>query len=94
MVECNLAVIIFLPKLAEFRIAKIGVPFAFSCLANEGLASIAREAVRAFFKLDLSSLVRAECLILKNVRDEVSICSSGRIFIFAIRVLRCGLYLK
>ena len=81
VVECNLAVTIFLPKLAEFRIASIGVPFAFNCLANERLASNSGEAVTVFFKISLSSLVRAECLNLKKVREDVSACSSGRIFI-------------
>ena len=85
-----MAVTIFLPKLAEFLIANIGAPFAFNCLANERLASSSGEAVRAFFKIGLSSLVRAECLILKKVREDVSVRSSGRIFILAIRVFRCG----
>ena len=60
----------FLPKLAEFFIANIGVLIAFYCLANERLASISGEAVRAFFKIGFSSLVRAECLILKKVRED------------------------
>ena len=91
VVECNLAVTIFLPKFAGFLIANIGAPFAFNCLAKERLASSSGEPVRAFFKIGLSSLVRAECLILKKVREGVAVCSSGRIFILAIRVLRCGL---
>ena len=79
-----MAVTIFLPKLAEFRIANIGAPFALSCLAKERLVSSSGEAVRAFFIIGLSSLVRAECLILKKVREDVTVCSSGRIFILAI----------
>ena len=86
-----MAVTIFLPKLAKFLIANIGAPFAFNCLANERLASSSGEAVRAFFKIGLSSLVRAECLILKKVREDVSVLSSGRILIFAMRVHRFGL---
>ena len=86
-----MAATIFLPKLAEFLIANIGAPFAFNCLANERLASSSGEAVRAFFKIGLSSLVRAECLILKKVREDVSVLSSGRILIFAMRVHRFGL---
>ena len=86
-----MAVAIFLPKLAEFLIANIGAPFAFNCLANERLASSSGEAVRAFFRIGLSSLVRAECLILKKVREDVSVLSSGRILIFAIRVHRLKL---
>ena len=89
--ECNLAVIIFLPKLAEFRIANIGAPLAFSCLAKDRLASSCGDTVRAFFKIGFSSLVRAVCLILKKVREDVTVCSSGRILILAIRVHRCGL---
>ena len=94
VVECSLAVIIFLPKLAEFRIAKVGVPFVFNCFAKERLVSIAGEAVRAFLMIGFSSLVRVECRILKNVREDVSICSSGRSLILAIRVLRCGVCSK
>ena len=66
-----MAVSIFLPKLAEFRIANISAPFAFNFLANERLASSSGESVRAFFKIGLSSLVRAVCLILKKVREDV-----------------------
>ena len=61
VVECNLAVIIFFPKLAEFQIANIGAPFAFSCLANERLASNSGEAVRVFFMIGLSEKGEGGC---------------------------------
>jgi hypothetical protein len=92
--ECSLAVIIFLPKLAELRIAKVGAPFVFNCFAKERLASIAGEAVRAFLMIAFSSLVRTEWWILKNVREDVSVCSSGRSLILAMRVLRYGVCSK
>ena len=93
MVECSLAVMSFLPKLAEFRIANFGVPL-FSCLAKDGLTSMAGEAVKAFFMIGFNALVRVECLILKNVKEDGSFCSVGIILIFAISMLRLGLCSK
>ena len=71
--------------------ANNGAPFALSCLAKNRLVSSSGEAVRAFFKIGLSSLVRTERLILKKVREDVSVRSSGRILILAMRVHRFGL---
>lgn len=93
MVECSLAVMSFLPKLAEFRIANFGVPL-FSCLAKDGLTSMAGEAVKAFFMIGFNALVRVECRILKNVKEEGSFRSVGIILIFAISMLRLGLCSK
>ena len=94
MVECSLAVISFLPKLVEFLIANIGVPLLLSCLANDGLASMDGEAVKAFFRIGFNSLVRVECRILKKVKVDGSVCSVGIILILAISMLRWGLCSK
>ena len=88
MVECSLAVINFSPKLVEFRIANIGVPFLPSCLVSDGLASMDGEAVKALFRIGFNFLVRAECRILKKAKEDGSVCSVGIILIFAISMLR------
>ena len=92
MVECSLAVMSFLPKLAKFRIANFSVPL-FSCLAKakDGLTSMDGEAVKTFFRIGFNALVRVECRILKNVKEYGSFCSVGIILIFAISMLRLGL---
>ena len=88
MIECSLAVISFLPKLVEFLIANIGVPLLLSCLANDGLASMDGETVKASFRIGFNSLVRVECRILKKVKENGSVCSVGIILILAIIMLR------
>ena len=88
-------VISFFPKLGEFRIANIGVPFSFSCRAKEGFASIEGDAVRAFFRIGFILVVLAEWRILKKVILLGVVCLVvGRIFILAIRTLRTGLCSK
>ena len=68
MFGASFAVISFFPKLKEFRIAYIGVPFALSWRAKEGFVRINGDAVRAFFRKGFIWVVRAECRILKKVK--------------------------
>ena len=67
---CNLAVIRFLLKFVELRIANLGVPLLPSCLDMEGLASIKGVAERAFLRAGFSCSVRGEWRSLKKVRLE------------------------
>jgi hypothetical protein len=64
----SFAVISFLPKLGEFRIANIGVPFELSWRAKDGFDRIKGDAVRAFFRRGFIWVVRVEWRILKKVK--------------------------
>ena len=66
MLGANFAVISFFPKLGEFRIANIGMPFVLSWRAKEGFVRINGDAVRAFFRKGLIWVVRAECRIFEK----------------------------
>ena len=68
MLGASFAVISFLPKLGEFRIANIGVPFELSWRAKDGFDRIKGDAVRAFFRRGFIWVVRVEWWILKKVK--------------------------
>ena len=68
MFGVSFAVISLLPKLGEFRIANICVPFELSWRAKDGFDRIKGDAVRAFFRRGFIWVVRVEWRILKKVK--------------------------